>query len=70
MDGPDSSYSSLLIHICWKVERDDRIEPPIHTEYFLSGGAITLALMVGGANCVNSLCTLSQNPGKIELVND
>jgi len=22
MDGPDSSYSCLEIHICWKVERD------------------------------------------------
>ncbi|KAF4526884.1 hypothetical protein B566_EDAN013795 [Ephemera danica] len=37
MDGPDSSYSCLEIHICWNVERDARIEPPIHTEYFLSG---------------------------------
>merc|ERR1711868_319111 len=32
MDGPDSSYSCLEIHICWKVD------PPIQTEYFLSGG--------------------------------
>merc|ERR1711900_128912 len=31
--GPDSSYSPLEIHICWKVLREDRIEPPIHTEY-------------------------------------
>jgi len=40
MLGPDSSYSCLLIHICWKVDREARMEPPIHTEYFLSGGAI------------------------------
>ena len=29
--GPDSSYSCLEIHICWKVESDERIEPPIQT---------------------------------------
>ncbi len=40
MLGPDSSYSCLLIHICWKVDREARMEPPIHTEYFLSGGAM------------------------------
>ena len=40
MEGPDSSYSCLLIHICWKVEREARMEPPIQTEYFLSGGAM------------------------------
>merc|ERR1711869_61680 len=33
--GPDSSYSCLEIHICWKVLSEDRIEPPIHTEYLL-----------------------------------
>merc|ERR1719184_680300 len=38
MDGPHSSYSCLEIHICWKVEREARMEPPIQTEYFLSGG--------------------------------
>jgi len=46
MDGPHSSYSCLVIHICWKVEREARMEPPIQTEYFLSGGAIILILMV------------------------
>jgi hypothetical protein len=25
-------------HICWKVDRKDRIDPPIQTEYWLSGG--------------------------------
>ena len=29
--------TSLEIHICWKVESDDRIDPPIHTEYLRSG---------------------------------
>ena len=40
MEGPDSSYSCLLIHICWKVDREARIEPPIQTEYLRSGGAM------------------------------
>ena len=31
--GPDSWYSPLEIHICWKVFREDRIVPPIRTEY-------------------------------------
>ena len=42
MDGPDSSYSCFEIHICWKVESDERMEPPIHTEYLRSGGAMIL----------------------------
>ncbi|CRK87229.1 CLUMA_CG001033, isoform A, partial [Clunio marinus] len=44
--GPDSSYSSLEIHICWKVEREAKIDPPIQTEYLRSGGAMILILMV------------------------
>ena len=40
MEGPDSSYSCLLIHICWKVDREARMEPPIQTEYLRSGGAM------------------------------
>merc|ERR1719431_971550 len=48
MDGPHSSYSCLEIHICWKVEREARMDPPIQTEYFLSGGAMILILMVEG----------------------
>lgn len=63
MDGPDSSYSCLEIHICWKVDSDARIDPPIHTEYFLSGGAIILIFMVEGAKAVISFCILSAIPG-------
>ena len=63
MDGPDSSYSCLLIHICWKVEREARMDPPIQTEYFLSGGAMILILMVDGARAVISFCILSAIPG-------
>jgi hypothetical protein len=49
MDGPDSSYSSLLIHILWKVDKDAKIDPPIQTECFLSGGATIFTLMDAGA---------------------
>merc|ERR1719352_1675503 len=60
--GPDSSYSPLEIHICWNVLNEERIEPPIHTEYFLSGGATTLIFMVEGARAVNSLVIRSPMP--------
>merc|ERR1712018_969052 len=59
MDGPHSSYSCLEIHICWKVEREARMEPPIQTEYFLSGGAMILILMVEGARAVILLHAVS-----------
>merc|ERR1719430_1132613 len=63
MDGPHSSYSCLEIHICWKVEREARMDPPIQTEYFLSGGAMILILMVDGARAVISFCIRSAIPG-------
>merc|ERR1711962_1970104 len=63
MEGPHSSYSCLEIRICWKVEREARMEPPIQTEYFLSGGAIILLLMVDGAKAVISFCIRSAIPG-------
>merc|ERR1719245_2553478 len=63
--GPDSSYSSLLIHILWNVESDARIDPPIHTEYFLSGGATIFTLIEGGAKAVISLPIRSLIPGNI-----
>merc|ERR1719216_694199 len=63
MDGPHSSYSCLEIHICWKVEREARMEPPIQTEYFLSGGAMILILMVEGVRAVISFCMRSAIPG-------
>ena len=67
MDGPDSSYSCFEIHICWKVESEARMEPPIHTEYFLSGGAMILIFIVGGARAVISFCIRSAMPGYIVL---
>jgi hypothetical protein len=42
MPGPDSSYSCLEHHRLRKVLREAKIEPPIQTEYFRSGGATTL----------------------------
>merc|ERR1719394_2118504 len=63
--GPDSSYSPLEIHICWKVLSEERIEPPIHTEYLRSGGATTLIFMVEGANAVSSLVMRSPMPWNI-----
>merc|ERR1719483_1281075 len=61
MDGPHSSYSCLEIHICWKVDREARMDPPIQTEYFLSGGAMILILMVDGARAVISFCIRSRS---------
>ena len=40
--------------------REDTVDPPIHTEYSLSGGATTLILMVDGANAVSSFVTRSK----------
>ncbi|KAH9413143.1 hypothetical protein DERP_006829 [Dermatophagoides pteronyssinus] len=63
MAGPASSYSCLEIHICWKVDNEAKMEPPIQTEYFRSGGAMILILMVAGAKAVISFCIRSAIPG-------
>lgn len=65
MEGPDSSYSSLLIHIDWNVESEARMDPPIHTEYLRSGGATILTLMEAGARAVTSLDIRSEIPGNM-----
>ena len=39
------------------------MDPPIQTEYFLSGGAMILIFMVLGARAVISFCILSAMPG-------
>jgi hypothetical protein len=70
MAGPDSSYSSLEIHICWKVDREAKMEPPIHTEYLRSGGAMILIFMVEGAKAVNSFYMRSAMPGNIMVPPD
>merc|ERR1719184_356220 len=56
-------HTSLVTHICWKVDREARMEPPIHTEYLRSGGAIILILRVGGAREPISFCMRSAIPG-------
>merc|ERR1719498_792474 len=63
--GPDSSYSCFEIHICWKVDSDDKIDPPIHTEYLRSGGAMTLIFIVDGASAVSSFVMRSPMPGNV-----
>merc|ERR1712094_138411 len=65
MLGPDSSYSCLEIHICWKVESDERIEPPIHTEYLRSGGAMIFTFIDAGASAVISFDMRSAMPAYI-----
>merc|ERR1711979_42941 len=65
MVGPDSSYSPFEIHICWNVLKDERMEPPIHTEYFRSGGATTLIFIVEGARAVSSFVIRSPIPPNI-----
>ena len=62
MEGPDSSYSCLVIHIWWKVEREAKMDPPIQTEYFLSGGAMIFTFIVGGARADISFCIRSAIP--------
>jgi hypothetical protein len=64
MEGPHSSYSCLLIHICEKVDNDAKIEPPIHTEYFRSGGAMTFTFIVEGTRASKSFFILSAIPEK------
>merc|ERR1739848_299467 len=65
MDGPASSYSCLEIHICWNVLREDKMDPPIQTEYFRSGVATTLIFIVDGARAVSSFVMRSPMPWNI-----
>merc|ERR1719436_2319400 len=68
--GPLSSYSPLLIHICWNVLKEERIDPPIQTEYFRSGGATTLIFIVDGAKAVSSFVMRSPMPVNIVVPPD
>merc|ERR1712217_716050 len=70
MVGPDSSYSPFETHICWNVLNDDKIDPPIHTEYLRSGGATTLIFMVEGARSVSSFVIRSPTPGNMVVPPD
>lgn len=62
MEGPASSYSAFEIHICWKVDKEAKMEPPIQTEYFRSGGATILIFIDEGARAVISFCIRSAIP--------
>ncbi|KAL0589096.1 hypothetical protein AAY473_040113 [Plecturocebus cupreus] len=63
MEGSDSLYTCLLIHICWKVDSEARMELLIHTKYLCSGGVTILIFMVLDAMAVTSFCILSAMPG-------
>jgi hypothetical protein len=58
-------FTIILVFTCWNVLKEARIDPPIQTLYFLSGGATTLILMLLGARAVISLFILSAMPGNI-----
>lgn len=49
----------------WNVDNDDKIDPPIQTENFLSLGAVTLIFIVEGARAVTYLLNLSGMLGNI-----
>jgi hypothetical protein len=53
-----------VIHILEKVEREVKVEPPLHAAYFLSGLAITLTVGFGyfGALASISIRILSAIP--------
>ena len=53
---------ALDFHTCWNELRKDKMDPPIHTECFLSGGATTLIFIVDGADTVNFFVARSQIP--------
>src|SRR3990167_1864185 len=62
MEGPDSSYSSLVIHIgC--CGREAKIEPPSQLEYL---PAELILIFVAGESVSNSFCTRFANPGNSE----
>lgn len=52
------------------VDRDERIEPPIQTENFLSAGALMLILIFDGASLTISASSLSGIPGNIVVPPD
>jgi len=70
MLGPLSSNSAFVIHMVWKVANEDKIEPPIQTENFLSAGATTLIFIVDGARATISLFNLSWIPSNMVVPPD
>lgn len=53
--------------MAWKVESEPRMEPPIHTEYFRSGGAVTLTFMLGGHRDCSSFTIRSAKPAMLNV---
>lgn len=51
--------------MAWNVESEARMDPPIQTEYFRSGGATTLTFIDVGARAVISFDMRSEMPGNI-----
>lgn len=62
LEGSDAPYSCWLIHICWKVDSEAGMEPPIHTEDLRSEAMILVFIMLD-ARAVISFCILSAMPG-------
>merc|ERR1719203_1408013 len=61
--GPVTSYSSLVIQSSWKVLSDDMMEPPIHTEYLRSGGAVIVTCIAFGTRALSSFSIRASIPG-------
>jgi len=70
MLGPLSSNSAFVIHMVWNVLKEDKMEPPIQTENFLSAGATTLIFIVDGARATTSLFNLASIPSNIVVPPD
>merc|ERR1719210_887437 len=69
MLGPVTSYSALVIHISAEVLSDAQMEPPIHTEYLRSGGAV-IVTVIAGTRALSSNSILSAIPGYIVVPPD
>ena len=69
MVAPLSSYSVLVIQLDSKVDREERIDPPIQAAYFLSGEAINLtsSFIDSGTKALISFVNLSGNSLNIEV---
>ena len=60
----------MEIHICWKVGKELKIDPPIHTQYLRPGGATTVIFMVDKARAPNSLVIRSPMPADMVVPPD
>lgn len=60
---PVSSYSFLVTQLDWKVDSEDRIDPPIHTEYLRSSADTTFTFIAAGTIFTSSFPSRSDSPG-------